>query len=240
MAPPPFCIEPPQNGPCVLAPGDGFSFRLKLFSYAVDYLPYFIHAFKIAGERGLGSDIRSGHGRLSLVDVRQQNISIYDGTNQRLLQWHPEELAMPRLRATHAHSSLRLCLLSPLRFKQANHLASILDFGQLTRLILRRMASLLALENKTFPLPQQEFDMLWESAADVRVVANNLRWQDWRRYSGRQNTAMQLGGLVGDISYSGPVGVFGEYLDFAVKAHIGKQTSFGLGRLAADWQSWQA
>lgn len=231
MLPPPFCIEPPQGGKCDFVPGDAFRFNLKIFSYAVDYLPYFIHAFKLAGERGLGRGISEGKGRLSLSDVRQGGVSIYDADNERLLPHQAETLSLPKLGGSHESSALILELETPLRFKLANRLAADLDFQMLLRLILRRLANLEGLEGRKFHLQPTEYAALREAAYTVRTQATCLHWHDWRRYSGRQNTAMQLGGLMGRVSYAGPLGAFAEYLEFAATVHLGKQTSFGLGAL---------
>lgn len=240
MLPPPFCIEPPQNDICDFAQGDSFCFRLKLFSYAVEYLPYFIHAFKLAGQRGMGRGIAEGQGKLSLDDVRQDGVSIYDAVNERLLPHQIQNLSVPRLAGSRAEGRLTFELLTPLRFKQANHLAAELDFSLLLRLILRRLGNLHALEGKEFRLSPDEFSALREAASGIGTAANALRWHDWRRYSGRQNTAMRLGGLVGRVSYVGPVTAFAEYVDFAAKVHLGKQTSFGLGAVTATWGSSDA
>lgn len=234
MVAPPFCIEPPLHGIGDYLPGDSFCFGLKLFAYAVEYLPYFIHAFKLAGERGMGRGTAEGMGRLALTDVRQAGVSIYDAARERLLPQQPRTLALPHLGTTTERSSRHIELLTPLRFKQANRLATELHFPLLLRLILRRMSSLLALEGKVFRLPQAEFAALREAASTVATTAADVRWQEWRRYSGRQNTAMQLGGLMGGVSYAGPLGAFDEYLEFAATVHLGKQTSFGLGALASS------
>ena len=227
MMPPPFCFEPPQDNVCDFAPGDSFCFRLKLFSYAVEYLPYFIHSFKLAGQRGMGRGTKEGHGRFSLNDVQlEDGVSIYDAVNEQLF------LSLPHMCDSYDESSLTINLLTPLRFKQANHLAAELDFSLLFQLILRRLGSLYALEGKDFRLPQDDFKVLQQAASSVRITASNLHWRDWRRFSGRQNTTMQLGGLVGSVRYSGPIKVFSEHLDFATKVHLGKQTSFGLGALS--------
>ncbi len=236
MLPPPFCIEAPQGARGDLAPGDTFRFTLKLFAYAADYLPYFIHAFKLAGERGMGRGIAEGKGRLSLCDVRQGDVSIYDAESERLLPHKAEDLSLPRLGDSHVTGMVSVELRTPLRFKQANHLAAELDFPLLVRLILRRVANLEALEGRSFRLPPAEFAALRETAATVRSEATHLHWHDWRRYSGRQNTAMQLGGLMGRVSYTGPLAAFAEYLDFAARVHLGKQTSFGLGALSLSWE----
>jgi hypothetical protein len=57
-----------------------------------------------------------------------------------------------------------------------------------------------------------------------------LRWHEWTRFSSRQNTLMEMGGLLGDLALSGsalhevwPALWLGQW------THIGKGTAFGLG-----------
>lgn len=234
MTPPPFCIEPPRDKKCRYLPGERFAFTLKLFSFAVEYLPYFVHAFSLAGQRGRVRDVEGRQGQFHVVDVLQNDISVYDAQAERLHALSPESLDFPALRPTAENGFFDLFLLTPLRFKQKNHLAAALPFSQLLHLILRRSKGLSALEKTIFHLPGEEFSFMKRAAECIHIAESFLTWQDWTRYSGRQNTVMKLGGLVGRIRYAGPVSVFSEYLDFACRVHIGKQTSFGLGHLAVQ------
>lgn len=229
MIPPPFCLLPSLEGQRVYEAGENFSFTLKLFSYAVDYLPYFIHAFTLAGRKGLGSGAEHGQGIFRIVDVVQDGRSVYDTEAERLHSCAPRDLSIPVFCPVQEESSLDVRLLTPLRFKQKNHLATDLVFFQLMLLVIRRIKSLLALDGEAFFLSREDFSALVQAASNVQVEKNDLVWQDWSRYSGRQNTRMKLGGLIGRVRYRGPVASFEEYLDFARHVHIGKQTSFGLG-----------
>lgn len=232
--PPPFCIEPSPDRRTEYAAGDSFSFGLKLFSYAAEYLPYFIHAFTLAGQRGMGRGAEQGQGKFLVEDVLQDEASIYDAGAEQLHDVATRELPLPGPNPAGPDEKLLCRLATPLRFKAENRLSAALDFTTLMRLIIRRIASLRALDGETFRLPPEEFSALFRAASAVSVVENALRWEDWSRYSGRQQTVMQLGGLTGHIVYQGPVSVFAEYLDFACQAHIGKQSSFGLGALELD------
>ncbi len=231
LLPPPFCIEPPHDRKTAYDEGERFSFGLKLFSHATEYLPYFVHAFMLAGRHGLGKRAEPGQGRFRLVDIRQGGNSLYDAATETLHSPQVEELPLPSLQPTGETALLACDLLTPLRFKADNRLAARLDFPTLMRLIIRRIKSLCALDGLSFQLPQEEFSRLFALAADIVIEEDSLRWEDWSRYSGRQQTVMQLGGLVGRIVYRGAVAAFAEYLAFASLAHIGKQSSFGLGAL---------
>ena len=54
---------------------------------------------------------------------------------------------------------------------------------------------------------------------------------DWERYSTRQEERMKLGGIVGKISFTGSLGKFLPYLLIAQHIHVGKETTFGLGKV---------
>ncbi|MBI3950574.1 MAG: CRISPR system precrRNA processing endoribonuclease RAMP protein Cas6 [Acidobacteria bacterium] len=71
---------------------------------------------------------------------------------------------------------------------------------------------------------------LIERAREVSIVSSHLRWQDWERYSNRQQARMKMGGFVGEMEVTGldrdflPVLALGELL------HVGTGTTMGLGR----------
>lgn len=62
------------------------------------------------------------------------------------------------------------------------------------------------------------------------MVDRDLRWYDWQRYSNRQHTKMSMGGFVGKISFEGPVDHFMPLIRAGKIVHVGKGTSFGLGK----------
>lgn len=226
---PPYCIEPPLDEKCIYESGEIFTFGLKLFSYADEYLPYFIHALSMAGKRGMGKRTELGEGKFIIENVYCNNVAIYDHGEEILSSYEGEELALPAFQdmQTHQKQALSVTFLSPVRFKQENRLSSELSFSQLINLIVRRIKSLWALEEKEVWIDNYSHGM--QDSKDIVLVKNDLYWKDWTRYSGKQNTKMQLGGLMGRVQYEGKFDDFIELLNFATKVHIGKQTSFGLG-----------
>jgi len=59
---------------------------------------------------------------------------------------------------------------------------------------------------------------------------SRLRWHDWERYSTRQEEKMKLGGFMGRIDFSGDFAPFWGYLVLGEIVHVGKGSSFGLGK----------
>jgi CRISPR/Cas system endoribonuclease Cas6 (RAMP superfamily) len=68
-----------------------------------------------------------------------------------------------------------------------------------------------------------------ERAKTVKTVAKDLRWVEWERYSGRQDTTMLMGGFVGSARFQGDLGEFVPLLRLGELVHVGKGTVFGLG-----------
>ena len=68
----------------------------------------------------------------------------------------------------------------------------------------------------------------------VEVVARDLRWQDWSRYSNRQKTSIQMGGFVGSMTLRGELSPFLPLLEAAELLHVGKGAMLGLGHLRLE------
>lgn len=228
-SPPPFCLEPDLEQKTAYAAGDSFGFDLLLFSYAIEYLPFYVQAFRMAGEKGLGSSRLPG--RFTVESVLCQTVSIYDKDKDKLRIPACIKLPVPSPLPDAGESRLDLDILTPLRFKRANQFSSSLDFPSLFNLVLRRISSLKLLDDEDWRMDPGQFAFMQAEAKKIRLIENNLKWQDLGRYSSRQDSLMKFGGLSGKISYAGSISIFKEFLNFAKIAHIGKQTSFGLGML---------
>lgn len=234
-APPhPYVIEPPLNRQTRFAAGDPFDFTLLLFGEANDYLPYFVYAFESMGEGGIGKTLNGRRGRFSLAGVTYGADSIYDAEKRQLASVKPEPLALAAGQADQ-EGELTLRLVTPLRLKFANHFQAELPFHILVRAMLRRISSLL--DSFGSGEPSLDYRGLVAQASGVETVSSSLQWIDWQRYSNRQEEAMLFGGLVGEVIYRGRLGEYLPLLLFCREVHLGKQTSFGLGKIDFGWQA---
>jgi len=132
--------------------------------------------------------------------------------------------------AASAVQRIDLTLVTPLRLKFDNHLEVDLPFHVLVRAMLRRASSLLQYHGAGEPVI--DYRGLVERAQDATITAADLRWFDWRRYSNRQDQAMLMGGIIGSVTYAGALDEFIPLIRFCEKTHLGKQTTFGLGKIA--------
>jgi CRISPR/Cas system endoribonuclease Cas6 (RAMP superfamily) len=75
-----------------------------------------------------------------------------------------------------------------------------------------------------------DFKGLIESSKEIKFEKENLSWFDWERYSNRQDTKMMMGGFTGSIVFKGDFEKFIPFLILGEYIHVGKGTSFGLGK----------
>lgn len=232
--PPPYCLTVTDTGRTAYAAGESLTFDLTLFSYAVSYLPYFVHAVILAGQRGMGKNDAETRGTFEVEDILYHGQSIFQKEKLRVAVPQGEELSLPGWNASApGFGTLLVFLESPCRFKADNHLSSELSFRRLIDLIIRRLRALWVLDEERVVI--DDFFAMLERADAIDTVENCLFWKDWTRYSSRQNSSMQLGGLQGSIRYHGDLAAFLPFLTLAQEVHIGKQTSFGLGRIRFQW-----
>ncbi len=227
LAPHPFVIEPPEETREIYEPGAELRVGLVLVGRALDYLPYFIYAFEEVGRRGLGA----GRGQAALQRVvalgrePSDDRCIYQAGAGQLASDYPVGVGAPDV-AVGTRLRLRLC--TPVRLKAEGHYIRRLDFPLLVRALLRRVSDLARFHcGAELDLDYRQWI---ECAAEVQQVAAGVRWHDWERYSQRQEQKMKLGGLVGDVEFAGKWGPFLPLLRLGAHLHVGKGTSFGLGR----------
>lgn len=238
-APHPFILTPPFPSRGTITPGEPLHLDLTLIGKSLASLPYFVFAFERLGQTGLGK--RKVKYTLSSVATYMdgQSWMLYAAPD-RVLQpgqvfERPLHVDLSVPRPGHASPSRRVHLewVSPLRLVFQGRLVDQLEFHMLVRTLLRRLAHLSYFHcgGSTHDLPFRE----WIDAAHrVRTVSHNLEWFDWERYSNRQQTSMRLGGLLGSITFEGPVDPFLPLLQAGEITHVGKGTSFGLGRYRVD------
>ena len=207
--------------------GESFAFDLTLIGRAIDYLPYFLVSFRELGETGIGK----GRGRFQLTHVQTDSgESIYDGETQMVHNLNNtlnfdeiqgEAVSLPI-------DALTVHLLTPTRITHKGKITDQLPFHLFWRRLIGRISALAYFHcGESLDL---DFKGLIAQAETVQTVQSKLRWHDWTRYSSRQNQKMQLGGLIGKVTYKGDLGVFFPFVALGVFLHVGKNSTFGLGK----------
>jgi hypothetical protein len=141
--------------------------------------------------------------------------------------YQPQEPAL--LYSPPVPAAVRLRLVTPLRIKRDGHFLGARDMtvGDLVQALYRRLRALATLQggDRAFDprhLPSDPAALGWHPVW--------LRWHDWPRYSSRQDTLMQFGGLIREIDLDGPaLPALWPALWLGQWTHVGKGTAFGLG-----------
>jgi CRISPR-associated endoribonuclease Cas6 len=231
-APHPFVFLPPLEEKTLYRPGEALAFDLTLIGKGADFLPYFIYTFERLGERrGLGK----GRGRFAVESVtwlspQGEEVLIYDSDSKTLRNAFHAVTVQDLLPVSPTFNFVLFTLhfMTPTRLVYAEALTPVPDFHILIRTLLRRVSNLAYFHCGT--KLDLDFRGLIAAAEQVETVTSDLRWYDWERYSARQDARMKLGGFIGRVTYRGNLQPFLPLLRLGEVVHVGKGTSFGLGK----------
>lgn len=227
--PHPFIIEPPQEIKRIYNSKERLSFNLVLVGRACNYLPYFIYTFDELGKSGIGR----ANGRYSLLQVDSEGKTVYYSQDKTIREFEIKRIEIPEdidfINGSLRNESITLRFQTPARISYGRDLTVKLEFHILIRSLLRRLC-LLNYFHSEMREPAWEHKKIIAEAEKITIESDHMRWHDWERFSTRQAVRMKLGGLIGDIKYRGNIEPFMPILKAGEMLHIGKGTSFGLGK----------
>ncbi len=242
--PHPFVLEPPQDSRRLIKKGEMFAFNIALIGKAVDYLPYIVFTFIKLGATGIGAAAvthnnngkRPPRGKYILkdaqcIDLEGKTNSIFNYEQQTIDNNYPilEAANLNHIDDNDVNAKeITLNFITPCRIKFDGKIGGTMAFHILIRNLLRRVSSISYFHcNKEL---ECNFNAIIDKAKDITIKKADLKWQDWERYSTRQKQKMSLGGLIGNITFQGDLKPFLQLLRLGEYLHVGKGTSFGLGR----------
>ena len=228
-APHPFVIEPRWEGPLALGEGGRLELDLLLVGRARSLAPFLVVALDRATARGLGA----GRARVQLVRVRQVNAAhspteriLYDAEGDAAI--HPAEPAgLPPLLPTKGH--YEVAFLTPTALVRHGKAVERPDPSSLFRALLRRVTNLAYFHADGLELPL-DFRALTERADALLDLGFRGRREYWQRFSSRQGRRVPMGGAVGTLRFKGELGPLAPFLALGGELHVGRGTTFGLGR----------
>ncbi len=226
--PHPFVLEPELRSEREIQPGAPLSLGITLMGKTTEQVPYLIHALNMAGQRGMGPR----GGRFSVVAVEREDRlgnacweRIYDADSGEYRQQPIQPIHLPP-----SPSAVRIGLFTPLRVKRRGSFVGAAEFEPTD--LLRNLCMRVAMLAELYGGDPQPFDWraIGQEAAGIAIVDKRLSWHEWTRFSSRQNTRMQMGGLIGEfVLEGGALQTFWPALWLGQWVHAGKGTSFGLG-----------
>ncbi|MCU7378496.1 CRISPR system precrRNA processing endoribonuclease RAMP protein Cas6 [Clostridiales Family XIII bacterium ASD5510] len=224
----PYMIRPPMAETSVYLKGEKLTFHVILFGDAVRYTPQLIFAIEGIGRRGLGA------GRYPF-----QLDKITHSLDQRVI-WQAgifhevavRSAALP-CRSLSSLEQVRLKTLTPLRIRRNGKLLEQVDFPTIVRNITRRIERLC--ERYGGWIDEKEAQHIQALATDVSTIKEQLKLVNLNRYSNRTGEKMDFSGLMGELWFEGPLTPFVPWLYAAQTLNIGRNTTFGMGRVKVEF-----
>ncbi len=214
-----YMIEPLDWGEKVYKKGDIFAFNFVLFGKLINQLPLIAFAFKRALEWNIAK------GSAELVDIlhlqAEQAASIFQNGN---IIEHQTNIVIPE----NLPSEMALNLITPLRIQENGKPLREKEIS-LKRFLITLAKRISLLSEFHYQVIDLDFEQL---IVQIKQIEENkqLHWQDWTRYSTRQQQKMKLGGLIGQWQLKNLPQDWAKLLYIGQWLHCGKNATFGLGQ----------
>ncbi|MBD3306313.1 CRISPR system precrRNA processing endoribonuclease RAMP protein Cas6 [candidate division KSB3 bacterium] len=254
--PRPYTIQPPlpgRGGHLVendqgrlffhYQPGERFSFGLTLYAQALQLFPYLILTIKTFEDQGIGRRMARDNGRwlrgtLAIQEIWAENP--LTGDQQAVKAEDDDMVYVPdipitasqidRLPTPAPNTPITLQFLTPTRLVQNSQLVKphVFRFKPLLQRLLDRLESL----SRDFSDTKLaiDFSSLVAASEKVRVVENQLRWEELHSYSTRRRRDTPTSGLLGSVTVSADDWrPFWHLLAWGAFTHVGKDATKGNG-----------
>ena len=222
----PYMIIPPeiQRPQTVIEQGEKLNFELLLFGSAEESVSAVVSALEQLYRFGLGA-------RRYRFDLSE----IINSQTQRIIwrkgKYFKEDVTAAEIQGEELQNVtgvvIKIC--TPLRIRHGGRLVKKILFQTLIRNITNRIMELT--ERYGGWIDQEEADRLLVLAEKVSTVHEEIKVERMERYSNRTNGKMDFSGLIGTIEYEGDLTPFVPWMYAAQKLHIGRNTTFGMGKI---------
>lgn len=222
----PYMIIPPKT--CgiknIVEQGEELNFEFILLGNAVKYAYSLVMALQNICRYGLGAQ------RYPFCLSR-----IINSQDHRILWWKENYYGAganhTKLRCYGLEdvtcAVVRFC--TPLRIRRKGQLLTSISFLTLIRNIISRLDAIT--ERYGGWLDKNEAERLMTLTTEIKMTKEDLRLVYLERYSNRLKEKMDLSGLLGEVEFRGKLTPFVPWLHAAQILHIGRNTTFGMGRI---------
>lgn len=222
----PYMIVPPEihKPQTIVGRGTQIEFEILLIRKGAKYADSLIKVLEQIESFGLGA-YRYPFRLSQIINSKEQRIIRRDG-NCSLYGMKSSVLpclALPNV----ARTVIKIC--TPLRIRHGGRILKTISFQTLIRNITNRIMTLT--ERYRGWTDREEAEKILMLAAEVRTVREKLHLERLERYSNRSNRKMDFSGLMGEIEYQGDLTPFVPWLYAAQRLHVGRNTTFGMGRI---------
>jgi hypothetical protein len=244
--PRPFVVKPPLSAQTRYAIGETLVFDLVLIGAAIDYLPYFIVAFRELGAIGFG--LNRAHVQLARVEAIGADgapATVYEASTNVVRPAPALTLTLSQGARGQERTTpdtqpqspdiehLTLDFLTPTTLKTGSTVdrdGAIVRRPAFHHVIkrLRDRINALATFYGDGPLAL-DFKALGAAAEQVETIADETHWVERTRFSRRREVTHDLSGFVGTLAVRGDLAPFLSLLRVGEYIHVGKNAVFGNG-----------
>lgn len=220
----PYIIEPPKPKN-YYQKGEEMIFTLILLGDANLYGPELARILIEQKLFGLGArripfkllSITHGKTLKTIWDVEAENLNI---ANMIASPIYPEK---------QKGNWVSIQIQTPLRIRRQGNLVVKPDFPTIIRNITTRMRELT--EYYGGFVNYEEIETICELSKAIHLVSSNIYYKQVDRFSSKSNEKMDFTGIMGTLSFEGNLDVFVPWLNVAQLLHIGRNTTFGCGKI---------
>ena len=223
----PYIIVPPAvaGSRLTVDPGEELNFDFILLGEAAAYVHILARALQKVQSYGLGAK-RYPFSLSQIINVGEQRLLWKEGIYYEK-GGEPVKLENISCPSDVTGAILRLC--TPLRIRRDGSLVRTISCQTLIRNITNRVTMIT--ERYGGWVNQDEVKRLQELAAEIVMIKENLRLVSIERFSNRLQKKMDFSGLLGEVEYAGDLMPFVPWMLAAQILHIGRNTTFGMGRI---------
>jgi hypothetical protein len=223
--PKPYIICPNDDHKSEYKKGELLRFELSLFGDAVQLAASVIEAVNHGSRLGFGRQ-RTPFKVLSVASVTPYGIHPAI-VPTRLEEWCDfKDIADMAIDA-----ELALEFVTPLRSKYKGQVIQqpVDDLNFYCNQVIRRLVQLSrfwVIDNEAL------FDSVYQQRLPIHIEQSEAHgyFEDWQRFSLRQKEQLPFGGVKGQVSFYGHLGLAPILMQIAAVLHIGGKTTFGLGK----------
>ena len=224
--PHPFVFVPDVKDVGLVHSGSTLTITLTLFGKGIDYLLFYVYAFDLLGDMGLGR----GRGRYILQSVtdRFSGNTLYS-RHDKTLRGRPVRKSLEDMSNSANCDSLALDFVYPTKIEERNRTVEKLTADILIRSLLRR-ASLLAERHHEQKWHIDFRGIIDQFNANISSMQSDLKLDRMERYSVRQRRSQPLFAFTGACVLQGELGPYLPLFSLGSYMHVGKSTSQGFGK----------
>lgn len=222
----PYVIIPPAvcGTELVVQKGEELKFEILLFGKGVKCVALLIDSLQKMKRLVIGAQ-RYPFYLLRIIDTLEQRI-LWQEDRDFIRAICTKKLLHLKLEGV---TGAVVQLQTPLRIRRGGKLLTHISFETLIRNITKRIVMLV--ERYGGWVDYEEVKNIQILAAKVQTVKEEVEVEFLERYSNRLHGKMDFSGLIGELEYAGDLTPFVPWLAAAQVLHIGRNTTFGMGKV---------